>query len=105
VTPEPVVIAQLHRRVRDLIVVGDLLARGTPEPGLVRLLKLNPYRAKVLAAQARAWRADEIEAALDGLLDLDAAVKGAEPATPRQVALAFQLWVRDRVAPAGRDPR
>jgi DNA polymerase III delta subunit len=103
-TPEPVVIAQLHRRVRDLIVVGDLLARGTPEPALVRLLKLNPYRAKVLSAQARAWRPDEIEAALDGLLDLDATVKGADPATLRQVALAFQLWVHDRVAPAGQGP-
>ncbi len=100
-TPEPVVLAQLHRRIRDLIVVADLLGQGTPEPALVRLLKLNPYRAKVLATQARAWRGEELEAALGGLLDLDAAVKGADPATPRQVALAFQLWVRDRVAPAG----
>jgi DNA polymerase III delta subunit len=101
-TPEPVILAQLHRRIRDLIVIGDLLATGTPEPALVRALKLNPYRAKVLAAQARAWTADELDLALDGLLDLDAAVKGAEPATPSQVALAFQLWVRDRVAPTGR---
>jgi DNA polymerase III delta subunit len=100
-TPEPVVLAQLHRRIRDLIIVGDLLATGTPEPALVRALKLNPYRAKLLAAQARTWSPDELDAALAGLLDLDAAVKGAEPATPRQVALAFQLWVRDRVAPTG----
>jgi len=100
-TPEPVVLAQLHRRIRDLLAVQDLLASGTPEPGLVRALKLNPYRAKVLARQARAWRADELEGALVGLLDLDAAVKGADPTTPRQVGLAFQLWVRDRVGRGG----
>ncbi|HEY3522093.1 MAG TPA: hypothetical protein VGK63_00180, partial [Candidatus Limnocylindrales bacterium] len=100
-TPEPVIVAQLHRRVRDLISVADLLASGTPEAGLVRALKLNPYRAKILAGQARTWRQDELDGALQGLVELDAIVKGAEPATPRQVALAFQLWLRDRVAAGG----
>jgi DNA polymerase III delta subunit len=96
-TAEPVLIAQLHRRIRDLVSVADLLASGTPDAGLVRALKLNPYRAKILAAQARAWHQDELDAALQGLVELDAMVKGAEPATPRQVALAFHLWLRDHV--------
>lgn len=100
-TPEPVLVAQLHRRLRDLIAVRDLLASGTPEAGLVRALKLNPYRAKVLAGQARGWSPEELDLALEGLLDLDAAIKGADPATPRQVRLRFQLWLRDVVAPAG----
>ncbi len=97
-TPEPVLVAQLHRRIRDLVSVADLLASGTPEARLVRALKLNPYRAKILAGQARAWRQDELDAALQGLVDLDATVKGADPASPRQVALAFQLWLRDHAA-------
>ncbi|HEU4672495.1 MAG TPA: DNA polymerase III subunit delta [Candidatus Limnocylindrales bacterium] len=97
-TPEPVLVAQLHRRIRDLVSIADLLASGTPESGLVRALKLNPYRAKILAGQARTWRQDELDGALQGLVDLDAIVKGAEPASPRQVALAFQLWLRDHVA-------
>ncbi len=99
-TPEPVLLAQLHRRIRELLEIADLLAAGTPESALVRQLKLNPYRATRLAGQARRWRLEELDAALAALLDLDAAVKGADPASARQVALLFQLWVRDRVGDA-----
>jgi DNA polymerase III delta subunit len=98
-TPEPVLLAQLHRRMRELIVANDLVAASASPAEIVKTLKMKPYPAELRTKQARRWRYEELRAALAGLLDLDALVKGAEPATSRQVALAFQLWIRDRVAP------
>ena len=43
--PSPVLVVHLHRRIRELIQIADLLAAGTPAATLVRTLKLNPYRA------------------------------------------------------------
>lgn len=105
-TPEPVVIVQLHRRLRDLLEVADHLAAGASPGSLVRTLKLNPYRADILARQARRWTLPELEAALGGVLDLDAMVKRAPgfETSDRQRRLAFVLWVRDRVAGADHPP-
>jgi len=100
-TPEPVILAQLHRRIRELIIAVDLLAAGATMAEIVKALEVKPYPAELRTRQARGWTIAELVAALDGLLDLDAAVKGADPSTPGQIALGFQLWVRDRVAPAG----
>lgn len=101
VTPEPVVLVQLHRRLRELIEVADLLATGTRPNELPRLLKLHPFRAETLARQAAAWTLPELETALDGLLELDATVKGAGGAMANERArrLAFTLWLAERVAP------
>jgi DNA polymerase-3 subunit delta len=105
-TPEPVVIVQLHRRLRELLEVADHLAAGASPASLVRTLKLNPYRAEILARQARRWTLPELEAALEGVLDLDAMVKRAPgfDASDRQRRLAFVLWVRERVAGAAVQP-
>ena len=67
---------------------------------------MKPFRVEKLVGQARRWRLDELDAALEGLLDLDAMVKGAPDAsaTDAQRRLAFSLWIRDRVAPAAREP-
>ncbi len=102
VTPEPVVLVQLHRRIRELIEVADLLATGTPLRELPRRLKLHPFRAEQLGKQASGWTVDELVGALDGLLELDARVKGAgrAPVSERMRRLAFTLWLADRVAPA-----
>jgi DNA polymerase III delta subunit len=102
-TPEPVVLVQLHRRLRELIEVADLVATGTPTRELPRLLKLHPFRAETLAKQAAGWTLGELEDALDGLLELDATVKGAGRPTVGEPArrLAFSLWLATRVAPAG----
>ena len=97
-TPEPVVVVQLHRRLRELIDIADRLDAGTPLPAVARELKLNEFRARKLAEAARAWTVDELIGALDGLLALDASIKGVVPATEAQRRLAFQLWLRDRVA-------
>jgi len=67
----------------------------------VRSMRLLPFRAETLTRQARTWSADELDAALEGLLDLDAIVKGVHgnPAGDAQHRLAFTLWLMDRVAP------
>jgi DNA polymerase III delta subunit len=50
-----------------------------------------------MQTQARHWTTDELRAALEGLLELDAMVKGA-PGSETDTAqrrLAFTLWVED----------
>jgi competence protein ComEC len=105
-TPEPVVLVQLHRRIREVMEVADHLEAGATPGSLVRTLGMKPFRVEKLAGQARRWRLDELDAALEGLLDLDAMVKGAPDAsaTDAQRRLAFSLWIRDRVAPAAPSP-
>ena len=102
-TPEPVLLAVLHRRLRELIEVADRLAAGEAPGSLVRTMRLQPFRAETLARQARAWTVGELAAALEGLLELDSLVKGVGgiAAGDAAVRLAFDLWLVDRVAPAG----
>jgi DNA polymerase III delta subunit len=99
-TPEPVLLAVLHRRIRELLEVADHLASGTPEASLPRQLGLHPFRAQQLANQARRWSIAELQAALEGLLELDATVKGAPglAGSEAQRRLGFTLWVAERVA-------
>ena len=99
-TPEPVLLAVLHRRLRELIEVADRLASGESPGSLVRSMKLQPFRAEMLARQAHAWTVRELADALEGLLELDARVKGVGGVTAGdgQIKLAFDLWVTDRVA-------
>jgi DNA polymerase III delta subunit len=63
---------------------------------------MKPFRVEKLVGQARRWSLAELDDALEGLLDLDALVKGAPDAgaTDGQRRLAFALWVGDRVAGA-----
>lgn len=101
-TPEPVLLAVLHRRLRELIEVDDRLAAGETPGSLVRSMRLQPFRAETLVRQAHAWTGDELDAALEGLLELDALVKrvagrGTSDAGRR---LSFDLWITERVAPA-----
>jgi DNA polymerase III delta subunit len=97
-TAEPVLVVVLHRRVRELLELGDRLAGGANLATAARAMGMkSEYRAGTLAAQARAWTTDELAEALDGLVDLDALVKGA-PGTSADAAqrrLAFTLWVMD----------
>jgi DNA polymerase III delta subunit len=98
-TPEPVILATLHRRIRELIEIADRLAEGESPGSLVRSMRLNPYRAEVLVRQAAAWSLPELEAALEGLLELDAIVKGVPGAAggEAQWRLAFLRWIIERV--------
>lgn len=97
-TPEPVLLAVLHRRVRELLELGDRVARGERLAAAAKAMGIaSEYRAQTLAAQARHWTTDELVAALDGLVELDAMVKGAPGAgqDEPQRRLAFSLWVMD----------
>lgn len=101
-TPEPVVLAHLHRRLRELTEVAGHLASGAQPGSLVRTLGMKPFRVQKLVGQARRWTLPGLVDALDGLMELDAKVKGApgSGATDDQRRLAFALWVRDHVAAA-----
>jgi DNA polymerase III delta subunit len=99
--PAPVLLAVLHRRLRELIEVQDRLERGESPGSLVRSMRLVPFRAETLARQARAWTARDLDGALEGLVELDALVKGVggRASTDARDRLAFDLWITDRVAP------
>jgi DNA polymerase III delta subunit len=99
--PGPVLVVHLHRRLRELIQIADLLAAGTPAATLVRALKLNPYRAEMLANQARTWTLPELDAALAGLLELDATLKGHDGGGELRRASTVTLWIAERVRKPG----
>ena len=101
--PEPVILAAVHRRIRELIEVADRLDAGELARDLPRTMKLHPYRAERLAAEASKWTVAELQAALEGLLDLDAMLKGVPgyPAGDAQRRLAFVRWIGERIAPVG----
>lgn len=98
-TPELVLLAQLHRRIRELMEVADRLASRETPGSLVQSMKLKPFRAERLVEQARNWTLPELDAALAGLVELDAALRGSpgNPSHEAQRRLAFVLWVGERV--------
>lgn len=96
--PEPVVLTVLHRRVRELLIMADGREREVPLQTIARAMKLKEYPARKLWEQAAGWEPVELEAALDGLLDLDAALKGDGATDARRRRLAFDLWLAEHVA-------
>jgi DNA polymerase-3 subunit delta len=106
--PLPVIVSQLHRRLRELVEVREHLSSGTKPAQLVRAMGMQPYRAQKLAEQAASWRLPELESALDGLLELDLVTKGIaldgrnQAITDERSALEFGLWLAERVVrPSG----
>ena len=95
--PGPLLVAVLHRRLRELLEVADLLASGTTEPELVRILELHPYRVQQLVRQSRTWTMPELENALTGLLELDAALKSKEGGGEVRRRAAISLWIAGKV--------
>lgn len=97
--PLPVLISQLHRRLRELVVVREHLDAGTKPPDLVRELKVQPFRAQKLAEQARAWQPQDLDEALGALLELDLLSKGIAPdGSPHSLSddrseLALVAWI------------
>ncbi len=96
-TPEPVLLALLHARIRDLILVADGLAAGASPAELARATKLSGYRLERSVEMAHHWTVEELSWALDGLLELDIRVKGADGtmSTEEQRRFAFVSWVAD----------
>jgi DNA polymerase III delta subunit len=104
-TPEPVLLAVLHRRIRELIETGDRLGAGERLAAVGKAMGIgSEFRMQNLRDQAKAWTTAELVDALDGLVELDAMVKGMPGAerNDAQRRLAFSLWVIDH---AGRDRR
>ena len=85
------------RRVRDRIASHERLPVAAKAMGIT-----SDFRAQTIAAQARSWTVPELRAALDGVLELDAMVKGAADTgqDAAQRRLAITLWVMDHVARA-----
>jgi DNA polymerase III delta subunit len=101
-TPEPVLVALLHRRLRELIEVLDLVSSGSSMPEIGKAMKIgHEYRIRMLVEQARSWEPHELDAALGGLLDLDALIKSGSGR--RRVQLGFVLWISD-LARSGTGP-
>ncbi len=99
--PAPLFVTYLHRRIKQLIEVADMLDSGTPARELVRTLKLNPYVAEKLAAQARAWTLPELDGAMDGLMELDTTLKGHAGGGEIRRRAAVSLWIAERVRRPG----
>lgn len=103
-TPLPVLTTQLHRRLRELILVRDHLDAGTRPPDLVKALRMQPFRAQKLAEQASAWTMAELEAALAGLVELDLRGKGITTdgstvqMSDERDALAVSLFIAEHAA-------
>ena len=101
---EPVIVVVLHRRIRELLELEDRMpgAKSLAAAALAMGIR-SEFRARRLAEQARLWRPDELTAAIDGLLELDAVVKGApgRGGGDAHHRLAFALWIGDHVAPGG----
>jgi DNA polymerase III delta subunit len=102
--PEPVIVVVLHRRIRELLELLDRMpsAKNLAEVG--RAMKINSsYRMERLATQARRWQSAELIAAIDGLLEVEATVKGAPNRATGEAhrRLAFSLWVADHVGVSG----
>jgi DNA polymerase III delta subunit len=99
VTPEPVLIVLLHRRIRELLELSARIAEGASLQVAARAMKLHEFRARTLETQARHWTPVELEAALGGLLELDATVKGsgAGGSGERARQLGFTLWLSEFV--------
>ena len=100
--PEPVIVVVLHRRIRELLELLDRMpgAKSLAAAALAMGIK-SEFRARRLAEQARKWHPDELIAAIDGLMELDAVVKGAPGRSggDAQHRLAFALWIGDHVPP------
>ena len=100
--PEPVVVVVLHRRIRELLELSDRLTSAKSLAAAAMAMGIrSEFRASRLAAQARKWRTEELIAAVDGLVELDAVVKGApnRGGGDAHHRMAFTLWITDHVSP------
>jgi DNA polymerase III delta subunit len=103
--PEPVLVSALHRRITEMVAMGDVRPRERRVPETARVVGVtHPFVAEKAAIQRRNWTDDELVQALAGLLELEAASKGTSghQATEAQRRLGFVMWVRDHVGRSGR---
>jgi len=99
-TPQPLLLAQMYGRIRQLLEVTDRLDAGEAASTLPRSMGLKPYPADKMAGMAHHWTVPELIAALDGLFELDTLVKGSDGTSMSDQGrkLAFTLWLAEHVA-------
>jgi DNA polymerase III delta subunit len=104
--PEQVILTLLHRRIRELLIAADARASGAKPPEIVKLVGGQPFVAQKRVEQAVHWTPAELEAALDGLLELDRMAKRSDAAmsTDDQRRMAWVAWVAERIARGGGRP-
>ncbi len=107
-TPEPVVIVQLHRRIRELLEVADHLAAGADRRAASRRSRRRSRSgSQKLVGQARRWTARRAGRRAGGRARPRRDGQGGAGRVgrrTRQRRLAFSLWIRDRVAPPAPSP-
>jgi DNA polymerase III delta subunit len=75
--PAPVLLAAIAGRLRQLLLLRELLAAGAPEPEIRERLGLrNPAQFDILRRQAQALSPTRLETAYLRVLDADRALKG-----------------------------
>jgi DNA polymerase III delta subunit len=96
-TPEPLLLAQLYTRVRQLLEVTDRVGAAESPATIVKAARLSPYVAEKLARMAPRWTVPELRRALEGLFALDVLVKSADGGTSTEEGrrLAFTLWLAE----------
>ena len=52
-TPMPLLVAQVHRRLRDLVLIREHIDAGSRNADIVRTMRLQPFRAQKFAEQAQ----------------------------------------------------
>ena len=75
--PGPMVVATLHRKMRDLAQIhGATVVEGASVATAARTIGMHEFPARKLAEAARKWSSTEIADAINGLVELDAISKG-----------------------------
>lgn len=75
-------LSMIARQYRILFQVCDLAARGLSSDAIQKQLGLHPFVAKKMSEQARSYTADQLEAILFKLLDLDVSLKTSRLEAP-----------------------
>jgi DNA polymerase III delta subunit len=109
-TPLPVVVTQLHRRLRQLLVIRSLSAAGERPPAIAKAAGISgtpkavEFRYQMLSRQAAAWEPEELTVALAALVEEDLVSKGlpVNGRPPRRGSAewptALLVWLSERVA-------
>jgi DNA polymerase III delta subunit len=107
--PLPVVVTQLHRRLRQLLIIRSLVETGEKPPAIARAAgitgppKTLEFRFQTLSRQAASWEPAELTEALVSLVEVDLVSKGlpvnGRPARrgSAEGPTALLVWLAERV--------
>lgn len=85
------IVGDLHRRLRELMIIRSLLRAGHSVASASERSGINEWATKTLARAADRWETRELGEALEGVLEIDRAATGGEG--PRRLALA--IWASE----------